>query len=48
MASFEVLHHTGTEGGVDWFDITIGIVVVLVLVGVGFGIYKMVERRRGL
>lgn len=43
----EILHHAGSEGGVDWFDITIGVVVVLALVAVGFVIYKVVLRRRG-
>ena len=42
----EVLHHAGSESGVDWFDITIGVVVVLALVVVGFVIYKVVQRRK--
>lgn len=47
MASFEVLHHTGTESGIDWVDVTLGILVLLVLVAIGFGIAKLIKSRRG-
>ena len=44
--AFEVLHHTGSESGIDWGDITIGIVVRVVLAAVGFLLYKVGARRR--
>lgn len=41
--------HEGHEGGgaFDAYNLTIGGVVLVVLVLVGFGIYKLVQRRRG-
>lgn len=43
----EVLHHGGSAGGIDWFGLTIGVVVVLALVVMGFVLYKAVLKRRG-
>ena len=41
----EVLHHDGSSSGVDWFDVTVAVVVVLALAVVGFVIYKLIQRR---
>lgn len=43
----ELLHHDGSETGVDWFTVLVAVVVVLVLAVVGFVIYKLVQRRNG-
>lgn len=39
------LHHPGGSSGFDWFDVVIGIGVLVLLAAIGYGIWWLIQRR---